>query len=963
MLGVRSQYTMLGAGMGVKANGAMITLEDGLSATRTNFKDPDHVATYVNRGRGGSGPTVSGNEKFDDYDIDGAGFTVNPVMTKLYKDYNATLPESDRFTNNESVPDPTKGFDPLEASLEQLKNLNPDYQSSFAQYGDAAIVVIGRPSSETYDFWKGEMNKETTGVEEPLQLSDQENEIINLACEKFNKVVVLLNAAAPMDIDHLQNNPKIGAIVNIGQPGTYGLLGVAQVLAGKVSPSGHLVDTYAANQLSAPAMMNMGDYTFANEQELTRSTIIGGPNTSKKYIIEAEGIYTGYKYYETRYADCVMNQGNANGSAGVYASKNNSWNYDDEVTYSFGYGLSYTTFKQEYVGNPVFDQTAHEITMTVKVKVTNTGDVAGKDVVQVYGSAPYSVGGIEKSAIQLLGFGKTDEIQPGKSETIEVTVDLQNLASYDMNHANANGTKGTYVFDAGDYYFAIGNGAHDALNNVLTAQGYNVGGDKSKAFKKFYDYDDQTFSVSKNGEYISNQLEYGDWNYYGGEKVTYLSRSDWQGTYPKEYSNMTASAKLVADLNGVGDNYYHLQDATVDENGKSVEWGKASDVKLAQMYKAAWDDTRWETILDTVSLEEAVLSVMYGGPNLAGAPSVGWEAGLYLTENSGSGVDWTFAKNTDPDAPWAIKEDDNNYTWNGGVFANAPTTAASWNAELWYELGEFIGTEGLFTGITFLWGPGLNTHRHSYNGRTGEYYSEDGVLCGVIAMEYAYGALKKGMIASPKHYAFNDQETNRAGVAPFMTEQRARETELRAYQIAVESAKYDVLTGEDCGMRGLMTSFSKIGGVEVCASYGMMTAILQKEWGFHGYAVTDIYDDTDLFVPVAASGTVCFDLRGQNPSTGIGQFFFMNQAQGYKHAVETYQKDAVLQGRLKAAEKNMLWVAAQSSLMNRFNENSYAEWQMTSWRAAYIFGAIAFGVLTAASAAMYVISLVKKEEN
>jgi beta-glucosidase len=353
---------------------------------------------------------------------------------------------------------------------------------------------------------------------------------------------------------------------------------------------------------------------------------------------------------------------------------------------------------------------------------------------------------------------------------------------------------------------------------------------------------------------------------------------------------------------------------------------------------------------------------------LAGAEYVGWTAGLYLTENSGSGIVITLGGTKDTDAPWAIPSTDKNAGWAGGVFANAPTTAASFNPDLWHELGEFIGTESLFTGIPFLWGPGLNTHRASYNGRTGEYYSEDGILAGNVAMEYAMGAMNYGLITAPKHFAFNDQETNRAGVSPYMTEQRARETELRAYQIAVEADKYDRLTGEDCGMRGLMTSFSKIGGVEVTCSYGLKTEILQNEWGFHGYAVTDIYDDTDMFASVAASGVTCYDLRGQSPSAGVDtNTMFTSQSQGYTHAVATYQKDSVLQSRMKLAVKNLLWVTAQSNMMNRFNENSYTQWQFTSWRAGYIFISIAAGICVAGSVAMYVLTdlnvFKKKEEN
>jgi beta-glucosidase len=425
---------------------------------------------------------------------------------------------------------------------------------------------------------------------------------------------------------------------------------------------------------------------------------------------------------------------------------------------------------------------------------------------------------------------------------------------------------------------------------------------------------------------------------------------------------MVAPDKLIEDLNGVGENYYQYNASSTAD----VTWGKEGTANMDSMLNADWNDERWDELLDQITLEEAVLMVMYGGPNLAGAESVGWSTGMYLTENSGSGIVITLGGTKDPDAPWAISSSDNNAGWSGGVFANAPTTAASFNPDLWHELGEFIGTESLFTGIPILWGPGLNTHRASYNGRTGEYYSEDGILAGNVAMEYAMGAMNYGLITAPKHYAFNDQETNRAGVSPYMTEQRARETELRAYQIAVEADKYDRLTNKDCGMRGVMTSFSKIGGVEVTCSYGMVTEILQNEWGFHGYIVTDIYDDTDMFASVAASGVTCFDLRGMSPSAGVdSNRMFTTQSQGYTHAVATYAKDKALQSRMKLAVKNLLWVVAQSNMMNYINATQ--AWNMTSWRAGYIFISIAAGICVAGSVAMYVLTdlnvFKKKEEN
>ena len=306
-------------------------------------------------------------------------------------------------------------------------------------------------------------------------------------------------------------------------------------------------------------MMNMGDYKYANGDAITRTIRSGGQS---KYVVEPEGIYVGYRYYETRYNDIIENRGNADSTAGAVASSGN-WNYTDEVTYGFGYGMSYTTFDYELVSaTPVIDRANHTFMIDFKVKVTNTGTRDGAANIQIYGQAPYKTGGLEKSAIQLLNYDKTDVIKPGAANAVTMTirVDMQNIASYDMNHDNGDDTKGTYILDEGDYYFAIGNGAHDALNNVLAKQGRTVAntsgkmdydGDADVVYELSYDYnrdgdtddvDDDLFAVTKAKTRVSNHLEYADWNYYEPGKVEHFSRSDWSGTYPVEYANLTAPA-------------------------------------------------------------------------------------------------------------------------------------------------------------------------------------------------------------------------------------------------------------------------------------------------------------------------------------------------------------------------------------------------------------------------------------
>lgn len=964
LFGIRSHVSLLGSSFGVKAQGPYISLEQALTQNKTDFKNtiaytPNNNFATGEVTRGATLDSWSG----DEFEFEGAGFTVNPVMTAIYDKLNETYLHSENET-------PSAEYDPGEPSAAEIKAVNSDYAASFAEYGDAAIVVISRPSAESKDYLPGGV-ADGLGAEEPLQLTANERDTIEMAKKCSDNVIVLLNSANAVEIGDLKNDPEIDSILWIGFPGCYGMLGVSDILCGRTSPSGALPDIYATYNMSAPAMQNMGNFQYENGAEmLTRGAGQTG-GTTGNYLIEAEGIYVGYRYYETRYYDSVFGNGNAGSPVGAYASST-EWDYDKEVAYGFGYGLSYTDFTQEFEGEPEFNVSTDpetgvcDATAVFHVKVTNTGDMAGKSIVQIYGQAPYTEGGVEKSAVQLLNFGKTDTLKPGESQVVSVEVDLQYIASYDNTYDNGDGTVGTYILDPGTYYFAMGNGAHDALNHMMARQGADpesLSGESNSAMayehKITEDFISSTaFSVSKTGEKISNQLDYADWNYFQPGEVTYLSRTDWAGTYPKSYTDMTlVNEELINLLNG---NYYTIQ---TDDDTSGITWGKDSNLMFYEMYGTDFDDAKWQELLDKMTLEEAQYLATFGGPSIPGVSSIG-TVETYMTENAGNGVAVNLNASKDTGAPWSISASDPNGNWHPEVFANAPLVAASFNQDLYKEVGSFIGEEALFTGIPILWGPGLNTHRHAYNGRNGEYYSEDPVLSGSAAMEFAIGALDYGLIAAPKHFAFNDQETNRSGVAPYMLEQRAREVELRAYQIAFEATKYD--TEEvDAGMRGLMVSFSKIGPVECTASYELMTEILKEEWGFKGYAVTDIYDDTDIYGAVLASGTTCFDTRGISGFYGATTLencsTFATQVDGSKVSAQLLSGDARLQNAVKDSCHNILYAFSQSSLMNRYNSTTHIEQTMTWWRMAYMAAIAAFGILLLASGALYVLSSKRKE--
>lgn len=968
LLGMKSHFPILGSGQGMPIVGPVITLEDALSKTRTDFRNPDR-----NVWRNNIKPDYS---TFDDYDFVGGDMKLNPVPVQAYESYSELFTGWGSWTYIPSMAsfnaaELSNHFD--DPSIEQLESYAPDLESSFVEYNDAAIVVVGRPSSENGDYAKGGV-AEGQGNTEPLELTTNERDIIQMATDHFDKVIVLVNSANAMEIGELADNDKIDAILWIGHPGSFGMLGVVDVLVGDVNPSAGLVDIFAEKNLSAPAMVNFGDYKFTNYNpdgdpatEITRSN-------SSSYVIEPESIYAGYRYYETRYYDIVYGQGNADSATGAAASSGN-WRYNEEVVYPFGYGLSYTTFSQEIVGEPVITKEEHNFTMDFTVKVTNTGSVAGKSNIQLYAQVPYIAGGVEKSAIQLASYDMTGVIEPGQSETKTIHVDMQDVASYDMNHANADGTTGTWILDAGDYYFTVANGSHQAVNNVLTAQGKAVvntnglmdaDGNAAAVYHYAYDgingsVDDVTFSVSKSGQAVSNHLEYSDWNHYEPGKVTYLSRSDWSGTWPVEYTDMTVPQSMLADLNG---QTYQVQ--TSDDTSHIV-FGADNGLQLYQMEGVPYDDPQWQSLVDQMSIEECLGLIAYGGNEFRSIPSVGLLRGLY-TENSGNGVQSEIG---DPRyvSPWCVTDDDPNAHFYLEIYATAPTVAASFDPQLQYKMGEEVGLQALIVGLPILWGPGLNTHRSAYNGRNGDYYSEDPILTGNVGMEFSIGAFKYGLLVAPKHYAFNDQETNRGGIAPFLTEQRAREVELRAFQIPMEANKYDANPPEywngegsqDFGMRGMMTSFSKVGPVECTTSQGLITDIACKEWGFIGYIVTDIFDDTDLFAAVVNAGVTGYDLRGNFSEKG----FPAHSNDGQPISAEMFAGDANILTKIKEAAHNTLWAFCQSNLMNAFGPETHFQQLGTWWRTTYkaVIGVTA--ILFVASFAAYSLSIFgkkKKEE-
>ena len=866
------------------------------------------------------------------------GFSVNETANAAYNtvnsgsDYNGVNKISASFSGVLAGNEPQYVI--AEPTLEELIAADGTFMGSLARYNDAAIVVLGRPGSEAGDYYPGSIGvDQSSGARNPLALSDAERALITFAGENFSTVIVLINSANAMELRELEENDSVSAILWIGWPGNYGMRGVVDVLTGTANPSGGLPDIYASDSTSTPAMANYGVIRWANADAYLDTAV----NRGDYYLIEAEGIYTGYRYYETRYADAVMGQGNADSTVGAFDSTG-AWSYDEEVVYPFGYGLSYTTFNRAL--NSV-EVNAEAGTVTANITVTNTGSVAGKTSVQLYAQAPYFQGGVEKSAVVLLDYGKTAILQPNESVTVEIVADLKNLTSYDDENAE------TYILDAGDYYFTVAVGSHAAINNILEAQGYSVDGDagnvKSWNYNVAGGVDTTTYAVSKGGVTVKNHLTDADYNTWVPGTVTYLSRSDWAATWPETYANLSLTEDMLPYLRN---DFYEIK---TGDDVSSITFNAASSDNLtfSDMKGVDYDDAHWDDLLNKLDLQEAILFITQGNRNAPAMDSIGFSGGQY-TENAPNGFNAKLAAYSDENSPWYVSADDPYAEYLCNDMGCAPLVAATFNKEFAEEYGVLWGNDSLFNGLPFIWGPGLNLHRHAYNGRNGEYYSEDPVLSGYTGLAIAKGALTKGLICAPKHYAFNDQESNRNGVAPFMEEQKARELELRSFQIAIEG-----------GTLGVMTSFSRIGPTYVGAHSGLITDILCNEWDFHGYIISDMVNPATYMTwkESVVAGTTNFD------TTEVSELW-----NGYMTSTtNTFSGDATLLSAIRERVHNTLYVYAQSNAMNAINSSSHRVEVNVWWRVAYkalYYGSIA---LTAICAGGYIVSTVletkKRKEN
>ena len=903
---------------------------------------------------GDMGSSLTENEGTDADTVDfvealaAKGFSINEDLQNLYKSLESEFKTEVNMWGNIveyyhiTAPATDGVFASEEPSQETMDSVDSQWKESMDDY-NVMLVTIGRSSTENGTYLPGVDGVDASqdlNQTDPLGLSDDERDLINAAVEakesNGGKVIVMLNNANAMEIDEIKNNDGVDAILEVGLPGGYGFYGVADILSGEANPSGHLTDTYAVTNANSPAAQNFGNYEWINADPTV--------NINAEEV-EAEGIYTGYKYYETRYADTVLGQGNADATVGSSTGK--AWDYDNEVSYPFGYGLSYTTFEQTLKS---VDVDLENRTVTAEVEVKNTGDVAGKDVVQLYTSVPYTdydiENKVEKSAVQLLDYEKTDMIEPGESQTVTITADAQDMASWDSTCDNEAGTTGNWILDNGTYYFTVGNGAHEAVNNVLAAQDQKVDGNKDNVQTwELGDFDSSSFAVTLNGTPVENQLQDADLNNWMEDTVTYLSRNDWEGTWPETYKDLTATDEMISTM---ADDY-----SDIEANGdpSSVTFGADNGMTLANM-KGVEDitDERWSTLMDQLTLEECLIRTGLGGTSTKVIESITSPEAIQNDGPNGFNS-YPLGQYANSDAstgdPCVIAEDDPNRDYKMGVMAVETVIGQTFSKQLAAEWGKAVGNYSLWANTAIWWGVGTNLHRTPYNARNHEYFSEDAVLTAGQGAAIIKAGHEYGVLIAPKHLAFNDTEINRTGIAEFMTEQAARENELRGTQSCIE----------DANALAVMTTYNRVGCVTSNAHTGLLLNIVRKEWGFKGLMSEDfIQDPTYTKIRMAVHNGVTMTCNtGDNTMAAV-------EAVWPYWSVENASKSEELLTDLKQAMLYQNYALANSNAMDGMATTTHIE-KLNTWYDNLITGLrVGFGVLTVLCAAMYLLGLKKKEQ-
>lgn len=774
------------------------------------------------------------------------------------------------------------------------------------------ICVFARGAGEGNTYKPGSALNyagEATG-EDPLKLSADELAVVEAAKETCSKVIVLLNTGNNMMIADIAEggSHEVDGICYIGCPNDYQTIGIANVLTGKVNATGALASAFVRDHQSIPAVQNVGGDYFADYEIVCRNDdprypgkeignigtgSFGGADTYNggMYIVEAEGIYVGYKYYETRYFDAVMGQGNANSAAG--ATQGSAWNYGDEMLYTFGHGLSYLDYTQTIKSVTVDRSVNGNITAVVEVK--NNSNQDGKFLTQLYVQQPYTdydrTNLVEKSAVMFLNSAKVD-VAAGKSKEVTITIPTKYLASYDANNAK------TYILDAGDYYFTAAAGAHEAVNNILAAQGKTVAdgmdaaGSKAVVSWKLDQLDNTTFAIANNTT-VTNVADDADLNYWLPGTVTYLTRQDWN-TFPINYNKLNLKIadspkkdQWIAEMRG--------ETYTISDTGAAAEAVPgpkftASEIGAEQLNNI--NDPYWDKLVHAITIDEAVGAVIHGGSRSDTLTNI--DNPVVIQNEGPTGIS---AGYTDEATGKTYKFNVNSQTLLG----------CSFNPELAYQWGLVEGNSCLWVERYDLWGSGLTLNRTPYNGRNYEYISEDPMLTNVIGREVIQGCSDKGIINGPKHMGFNDQEHNRAGISAYMTEQKFRETDLRGFEGALSDA---------FGM-GVMIAFNRIGATNAAHHVGMIQKIVRGEWGFKGLISTDMMNNYLYFNAesmVMAGITQVADFAADNSHINLGEGGV--DAVWPHISLETVSKDSNLVEQARENLKYQLYIFANSAILN-----------------------------------------------
>lgn len=780
--------------------------------------------------------------------LEDAGYEINPTVRASYENWLA---------------DEEVTGDAVIHGLETFAEEQASWESSFEEYGGAALIVLSAGSSEARTH--------------SLQFDPEQYALIDYAAENFDKVVVLINSSKPYEVPQLKASENVDAVLVVGEPGDNGFEALGQILNGSVNPSGRTVDTWASDFTTAPSYAN---YNVSGDSYGYGRYVVDGEETATYFVEYEEGIYVGYRYYETR--------GYEEAKAG-----NEGW-YDENVTYPFGYGLSYTTF--DWAVEPATEEgtITSEDELSFNVTVTNTGDVAGKDVVELYYTAPYgdettNPTKIEKAYVALADYAKTGMIEPGESETVTVTVDASDMASYDYV------TDKTYVLDDGTYGLKISRNSHDVVDE------FN------------YTVEEKTLcNLSVTGAEVTNQLDDVTEGYLEMTDSR-LSRADFEGTMP---TAAPATIELTAEeykdwdagnLEDSPEDPWYTEEMPVYADAETRP--EEAEVVLADLIGKDYDDPLWDDLLDQLTLDEMADLINHGGFRSINIDYIGKP----------------YSFDTDGPKGWTGRGADTEDPFN--KFAAEPVIASTWSKDLLYRMGEMIGEQGLWgnataeTGMSYnysgWYAPGMNIHRSPFDSRGTEYYSEDPVLTGICAANASLGAKSKGAYVSIKHFAFHNDgggtgyvqyddgsfsvegyrgamnEDPCSGLSAWFDEQTAREIYLKGYQIAVEEGDATFA----------MASFTRVGKTWCGGSYAVNTEILRNEWGFKGAVVTDIviygYLDADQMIRAGVDFLLDND----------GAVFGVNVGDGSQEMTATEV------AAMRNATKHILYMVANSNAM------------------------------------------------